>query len=79
MEIAALSFMAIILPALNAGPDQTIRVGASVVLTGPGAATYSWSYGVSNGVAFALASTATYTVTGADANSCSDTCQVPPL
>jgi hypothetical protein len=45
-------------------------------LTGSGATTYSWSGGVSDGVAFTPTSTATYTVTGTDANGCSNTDQI---
>jgi len=52
------------LPTVNAGLDQTICAGATVTLNGSGAATYTWDNGVTNGVAFAPASTTTYTVTG---------------
>jgi hypothetical protein len=45
-------------------------------LTGSGASTYTWTGGVTNGVAFTPASTATYTVTGTDANGCSNTAQI---
>jgi gliding motility-associated-like protein len=67
------------LPAVNAGLDQTICVGDPVTLTGTGAGvggTYSWTGGVTNGVAFNPAATATYTVTGTDANLCVNTDQV---
>lgn len=61
---------------VNAGQDQTICIGASVILSGSGAQTYVWNNGVTNGVAFNPASTMTYTVTGTDANGCQGTDQV---
>jgi gliding motility-associated-like protein len=64
------------LPIVNAGPDQTICVGASVTLSGSGASTYTWNNGVTNGVAFAPAATTTYTVTGTSAAGCVNTDQV---
>ncbi len=50
-----------------------VCAGNSVTLTGTGASTYIWSGGVNNGVSFVPLSTATYTVTGTDANGCSNT------
>jgi hypothetical protein len=47
--------------------------GTAVVLTGGGAQTYTWSGGVTNGVAFVPAQTTNYTVTGTDANGCTGT------
>jgi 4-diphosphocytidyl-2C-methyl-D-erythritol kinase len=44
--------------------------GASVILSGSGATTYTWDNGVSNGVSFAPTSTKKYTVTGTDDNGC---------
>lgn len=64
------------LSTLNAGADQSVCAGQPVTLTATGAATYSWDNGVSNGVAFTPAATATYTVTGQDANGCTSTDQV---
>lgn len=64
------------LPTVNGGADQTICVGPSVTLTATGASTYSWNNSVTNGVAFTPTSTATYTVTGTDANGCVGTDQV---
>lgn len=71
-------------PSVSAGPDQTVCNGSSVTLSGSGAATYSWSGGVQNGVAFTANSTTTYTVTGTDANGCAGSDQVtvtvePPM
>jgi gliding motility-associated-like protein len=64
------------LPVVDAGPDQTVCIGASVTLTATGAATYSWNNGVTNGVAFTPAATNTYTVTGTSAAGCISTDQV---
>jgi hypothetical protein len=64
------------LPDVDAGMDQTICSGESVTLNGQGAVSYSWTGGVSNGVAFSPASTATYTVTGTGVNGCENTAQV---
>ena len=64
------------IPVVDAGPDQTECAGTSVVLSGNGAATYSWSNNVTNGVAFTPLATATYTVTGTSAEGCVDQDQV---
>jgi gliding motility-associated-like protein len=65
------------LPNVNAGNDQVICEGNSVVLTGSGAATYSWSGGVNNGVQFVptLGST-NFTVVGTSAAGCTASDQV---
>ncbi|GBL35771.1 hypothetical protein EMGBS15_13660, partial [Filimonas sp.] len=41
------------------------------ILSGGGATSYSWSGGITNGLPFIPGATATYTVTGTDANGCS--------
>ncbi len=64
------------LPNVSAGSDQTICEGTSVTLNGSGASTYSWNNGVNNGIAFTINSSQSYTVTGTDANGCSNTDQV---
>ena len=65
------------LPSVSAGSDQTICDGSSVTLSGSGAVSYTWDNGVTDGVAFTPSvGTVTYTVTGADANSCVNTDQV---
>jgi uncharacterized protein YjdB len=64
------------LPTINAGLDQTVCQGANVTLSGTGGNSYTWDNGVSNGVAFVPNTTTTYTVTGTDANGCSNTDQV---
>jgi hypothetical protein len=45
-------------------------------LTGGGASSYSWTGGVTNGIGFVPTSTNTYTVTGTDVNSCTNTTAV---
>jgi hypothetical protein len=64
------------LPAVNAGLDQSLCSGATATLSATGAFTYSWTNGVSNGLAFAPTSTSIYSVTGTDANGCIGTDQV---
>jgi hypothetical protein len=61
------------LPTVDAGADQTVCAGTNVTLTGSGAASYAWDNGVTNATAFAANATATYTVTGTDANNCTAT------
>ena len=57
----------------SASPNDTICTGSTVILTGAGASTYSWSNGVTDGVAYTPTVTATYTVTGSDVNGCKGT------
>lgn len=64
------------LPNVGAGVDQTICSGTSTFVNGSGAATYVWNQGVTNGVNFTPTATQTYTVTGTDANGCTNTDQV---
>lgn len=53
--------------------NSVICNGASVTLNGTGASTYTWTDGVSNGVAFTPSTTVSYTVTGTAANGCTNT------
>jgi hypothetical protein len=55
---------------VSAGMDQTICAGYPVTLSATGAITYAWSNNVTNGVAFNPSTTATYAVSGTDANGC---------
>ena len=66
------------MPTVNAGVDQSVCPNSSVVLSGSGTpnVTYTWDNGVQDGVSFTPTSTATYTVTGVDANGCENTSQV---
>ncbi len=51
-------------------------MGGTVTLTGGGALNYAWDNGVTDGLAFAPAATATYTVIGTDGNGCENTADV---
>lgn len=53
--------------------NSVICSGNTTTLNGTGALTYTWTNGVINGAAFSPTITTTYTVTGADANSCTNT------
>ncbi|WMX12733.1 T9SS type A sorting domain-containing protein [Aureispira sp. CCB-E] len=59
-------------PNVSAGADQTVCENTMVTLSGSGAQTYVWNNGISDNVAFAATSTATYMVTGTDANGCTN-------
>jgi hypothetical protein len=50
--------------------------GFPVTLSGSGASTYTWTGSVTDNVAFVPAATATYTVTGTDANGCMNTAAI---
>ncbi len=57
--------------------STTICQGEQVTLSGSGTATnYIWDNGVTDGVAFAPTATTTYTVTGTNANGCTNTDQI---
>lgn len=56
--------------------NASVCLGGSVVLSGTGATSYSWTHGVMDGVAFAPTSTQTYQVTGSAANGCTATAQI---
>jgi hypothetical protein len=61
-------------PTVTANPIATVVcAGTNVTLSGGGAANYVWSGGVINGIAFVPSTTATYTVLGTDANTCTNT------
>jgi gliding motility-associated-like protein len=65
------------LPTVNAGSDQMICQGNTILLTGSGALTYSWDNGVVNGQMFTpVPGSLTYTVQGTDQNGCIGTDQV---
>jgi hypothetical protein len=58
------------LPNVTAGADGSICSGDTLVLTAMGAFQYAWDNGVLNNTPFVPNATATYTVTGVDANGC---------
>jgi gliding motility-associated-like protein len=61
------------LPVVFAGNDFTICDSEQALLTGSGASGYVWDQGVVDGVLFMPLTTATYTLTGTDANGCVNT------
>jgi hypothetical protein len=61
------------LPTVNAGADQVVCFGDTVLLFGNGAVTYTWTNGVIDSVSFASLVSSSYTVTGIDANGCLNT------
>ncbi|MBI5220070.1 MAG: gliding motility-associated C-terminal domain-containing protein [Bacteroidia bacterium] len=64
------------LPVANAGADQSICIGDTVVLTATGGLYYQWNNSVINGVPFVPGATATYSVTVTDNNNCSSSDEV---
>src|SRR5690606_22851871 len=65
------------LPAVEAVADfSAICIGGEVILTGAGAESYNWNMDVVDGEAFSPAATATYEVTGTDANGCVNTSSI---
>lgn len=57
----------------TATPGNTVCQGSNVTFNGTGGSTYAWSGGVNDGVPFTAMTSGTYTVTGTDANGCSNT------
>ena len=61
-------------PNVTANANSTVTCyNTPITLYGGGASTYTWSSGITNNVAFAPTSSASYTVTGTDANGCQNT------
>jgi hypothetical protein len=56
--------------------SSAICIGASVTLFGGGATTYTWSNGVTNGLAFNPVETTSYSLIGSDPNGCQDTTSI---
>ncbi len=64
-------------PSANAGPDQQICLGGSVMLSASGGTTYVWSNGATTGtISVSPTGTTTYTVTVTDGYGCTATDQV---
>lgn len=59
-------------PAVFAGNDLTVCQNGQVILSGTGAATYTWNNGVTNNVSFIALNSATYAVTGTSAAGCTN-------
>jgi hypothetical protein len=66
------------LPTVTANATSAaVCEGSSVTLTGGGTATsYNWTDGITDGVSFIALTPNTYTVTGTDANNCTDTASI---
>ncbi len=64
------------IPVVDAGIDQSICAGSSIVLSGNGANSYSWNNGASNGVAFIPTTSQTFVLTGMSTNGCTNTDQI---
>lgn len=60
----------------TATPNDTVCVGTQITLAGTGAASYTWSNGITNNTASTL-TTQTYVVTGTGANGCVNTANAP--
>lgn len=71
-ETSSLTVNALPLLNFSALPSTSICAGSSLILSGLGASTYTWSSGVTNGVSFIPSSTTTYSLTGTDLNGCSN-------
>lgn len=63
-------------PTIDAGPDLTICAGSSITLTGSGAINYTWDNGATDGITFIPLTSELFTVTGTDANGCTNTDQI---
>ena len=61
------------LPSISSGGDQIICDGDTVTPTGSGGTSHTWDNGITDGVPFTVSATTTYTVTGTDANGCTNT------
>ncbi len=62
------------LPNVGATANPTaVCASSTLILTGSGATSYTWSNGSTNGVAFTPSGSNTYTVTGKDGNNCVNT------
>lgn len=65
------------LPNVTANSTSTlVCTGSTITLTGGGASTYTWTGGVTDGVAFAPATSTVYTVSGTNGNGCVNTATV---
>ena len=69
----SITIMVHTLPIVYAGPDTIICAGEIITLNGSGASSYSWDNAIVNGSPFSPIASATYTVTGTDANTCQST------
>ncbi|MCC7029167.1 MAG: DNRLRE domain-containing protein, partial [Chitinophagaceae bacterium] len=62
------------LPTVTASPvTQTVCENGMATISGGGAATYTWTGGITDATPFMVVAAGNYTVTGTDANGCSNT------
>lgn len=62
------------LPVVTANASSSVACfGTAITLFGGGASTYTWTGGITNNVSFVPTISATYSVTGTDANGCKNT------
>jgi hypothetical protein len=64
------------LPQINAGSDFTACSNETITLTASGGNSYIWSNTVIDGQSFVLNQTSTFSVSGTDANGCTNTDQI---
>ena len=64
------------LPDVDAGSDFTVCSNEEITLFATGALTYTWTQNVIDGQSFLLNQTTTFTVTGVNANGCSNSDQI---
>ncbi len=76
-SVVTLTVTILELPTVNAGENVAVCEGSPVTLTASGnAVSYVWDNNVTDGQSFTPTTTTTYSVTGTDANDCSNTDQV---
>lgn len=61
------------LPTINAGVDFSACLNQQITLAATGGVSYAWTNNIQNGQSFALTQSANFSVTGTDANGCSNT------
>lgn len=62
-----------VLPTVSFTGNTSVCQGNPTTLSGTGAVSYSWTGGITNGVAFTPGSSSSYTVTGTGSNGCTNT------
>ena len=75
-SISSITLVVNPLPTVTTGSNVDVCDGQNTTLFGSGANSYSWDFGVTDGVAFIPTNTQIYTVTGTDLNGCMNTAQI---
>ncbi len=78
-QTASVSVIVNTKPVINAGSNQSVCSGKSVILSATGGTNYNWNNSVKQGIPFTPTTSTTYTVTGTDANTCTATSSVAVL